>query len=928
MADITSITLPNGSSYNFKDQTARQELSNKINTSLKGASNGVAELDSTGKVPSSQLPSYVDDVLEYNSLSNFPTTGETGKIYVAKDTNKTYRWSGTAYVEISPTLALGETSSTAYRGDRGKTAYDHSQSTHARTDATAVTSSSTNGNIKINGTETTVYTHPGSGTNPHGTTKSDVGLGNVGNFKAVSTIASQGLTDTEKSNARANIGAGTSSLALGTSSSTAYRGDYGNSAYAHGVTNKGSAFSSGLYKITTNSEGHVTAATAVEKADITGLGIPGSDTNTHRMIQVNGTEILGNNTTALNLKAGSNVTITNSSGTVTIAATDTTYSSKSAASGGTDVSLVTTGEKYTWNNKGSYSKPSGGIPDSDIASAATWNAKASTTVATTSANGLMSSTDKTKLNGIASGAEVNQNAFSNVVVGSTTIAADGKTDTLTLVAGSNITLTPDATNDKVTIAATDTTYSDVTTSTHGLMTASDKTKLNGIATGAEVNQNAFSYIAVGSETIAADGKTDTLTLSPGSNIAFSVDTTNDKITISAADTTYSDATSSTHGLMSSTDKKLFDEIVSKEDTTYGPSDIVSFNSNISKPVKNLKVNIEPIQSGTGDPSPTNIRPISGWTGVNVTRTGKNLFSSSIEQGTLDGTSGTTGTAANRVRTKDFIQLQEGTYTLSFAGIEKCCVFVYDIQGTYISRIVAAWLDTPYTFTLTEKRNIKIIFSKTNSGNVTPSDINSIRLDLGQTASTYEPFGQIYSITFPSGTTVYDGTLELPSGVLTVDRGEYTIVEDTKLYEFASSSQYGSTAYISMSTAYCNRDEATVMSEIAKSVSYNNRAVDVEDYRVYSYLSASQRPQIYLRASKLDNITTVEQLKAKFINTKIVYKLATPQIYQLDPVTVATLLGQNNVWADCGQTTLIDGSVLSSIQAQLSAFSNYFSSLQS
>lgn len=79
------------------------------------------------------------------------------------------------------------------------------------TGATKTEKSSTNGNIKINGRETVVYTHP-SGTNPHGTTKSDVGLGNVGNFKAVSTVASQGLTDTEKSNARANIGAGTSNF--------------------------------------------------------------------------------------------------------------------------------------------------------------------------------------------------------------------------------------------------------------------------------------------------------------------------------------------------------------------------------------------------------------------------------------------------------------------------------------------------------------------------------------------------------------------------------------------------------------------------------------------------------------------------------------------------------------------------------------------
>ena len=106
-----------------------------LNNSLKGANGGLAELDSTGKVPSSQLPSYVDDVLEYISLPNFPPTGETGKIYVATDTNLTYRWSGTGYVEISPSLALGETSSTAYRGDRGKVAYDHSQSPHAPSDS-------------------------------------------------------------------------------------------------------------------------------------------------------------------------------------------------------------------------------------------------------------------------------------------------------------------------------------------------------------------------------------------------------------------------------------------------------------------------------------------------------------------------------------------------------------------------------------------------------------------------------------------------------------------------------------------------------------------------------------------------------------------------------------------------------------------------
>lgn len=80
-----------------------------------------------GKVPASQLPSYIDDVLEYSAKSAFPATGESGKIYVATDNNKAYRWGGTAYVEISQGVTLGETSATAYRGDRGKIAYDHSQ---------------------------------------------------------------------------------------------------------------------------------------------------------------------------------------------------------------------------------------------------------------------------------------------------------------------------------------------------------------------------------------------------------------------------------------------------------------------------------------------------------------------------------------------------------------------------------------------------------------------------------------------------------------------------------------------------------------------------------------------------------------------------------------------------------------------------------
>ena len=143
--------------YTDADKIAVSSLGT-ASTKDVGTANGVAELDSNGKVPSSQLPSYVNDVIEgyYNSStdrfykeSTFTTVipPEDGKSWVDIASNKSYRWTGSVYTRVDEGVQLGETSSTAYRGDRGKTAYDHSQTTG----------------------------------NPHGTTKSDIGLGNVDN---------------------------------------------------------------------------------------------------------------------------------------------------------------------------------------------------------------------------------------------------------------------------------------------------------------------------------------------------------------------------------------------------------------------------------------------------------------------------------------------------------------------------------------------------------------------------------------------------------------------------------------------------------------------------------------------------------------------------------------------------------------------------
>lgn len=300
-----------------------------IPNAQKGVANGVATLDENGQVPATQLPSYVDDVVEVANYDALHETGETGKIYVTLDDNLTYRWGGTAYVEISKSLAIGTTGSTAAAGN------------HRHDNAT------------------------------------------------------------------------------------------------------------------TEADGFMSAA-MVEKLN----GIE-SGANAYVLPEASATQLGG-------IKVGKNLTMTNG----VLDATDTIYED-----------------------------------------------------ATTSTSGLMSGADKTKLDGIADGATkvivdtelsnssvnaiqnkavkaaldnksdvghthdeyVNQNAFGIIKIGAASVEADQAIDTLELAGGDNVTITPDAENDKIVISAKDTTYNDATASEHGLMSTADKTKLDGISAGAQVN---------------------------------------------------------------------------------------------------------------------------------------------------------------------------------------------------------------------------------------------------------------------------------------------------------------------------------------------------------------------------------------------------------------------------------------------------------
>lgn len=282
------------------DTSITNNLNAFINT--KGQPGGLASLDSNGLVPSSQLPSYVDDVLEYSTLSAFPATGETGKIYVTLDTNLTYRWSGTGYVEISKSLALGETSSTAYAGDKGKANRDALTSLPANLVSTVASPTANASNVVFNYTRASKsginYSAPTAKTVtiPAASSSAAGVMAAADKVKLDTTIPNQ-ITDinntiTEIQDDITGINSGkVSKLTIAGSGNAVTTGSivgdtltltkgatYNN--YVHPVGNAPSK-ATGLYKFSTDATSHVNSVTAVTKADITALGIPAQDTTTN-----------------------------------------------------------------------------------------------------------------------------------------------------------------------------------------------------------------------------------------------------------------------------------------------------------------------------------------------------------------------------------------------------------------------------------------------------------------------------------------------------------------------------------------------------------------------------------------------------------------------------------------------------------------------
>lgn len=334
--------------------------------------------------------------------------------------------------------------------------------------------------------------------------------------------------------------------------------------------------------------------------------------------------------------------------------------------------------------------------------------------------------------------------------------------------------------------------------------------------------------------------------------------------------------------------------------TVGPAPVVSVPDAAPLDAEGLVVDIEPVQAGSGDPSPENVRPISGWTGAKVTRAGKNLFdkeNANVVNAYLYGDLIKPGSQHRIV----YIDCKPSTtYIISnSANGRVSCACTKDVP-----QINTTGTDYSLTGTITTTADSKylcIYCYNGSSDTVTFQEvIDALKIELGSTATDYEPYqGDTYDITFPAEAgTVYGGTLDVVNGVLTVDRAYAELTKDSN-WEWNSGN----------SLAICSIPGAVIANEnnqrkifVQNNLFTNSAWVgrNTPEYSCGLFFGAS-----YVFVRSTNHIASVDDLKALIGDRtlQVVYELATPVTYTLTPQQIAMLRGNNTLWVDTGDVTL-------------------------
>ena len=342
--------------------------------------------------------------------------------------------------------------------------------------------------------------------------------------------------------------------------------------------------------------------------------------------------------------------------------------------------------------------------------------------------------------------------------------------------------------------------------------------------------------------------------------------------------------------------------------------VASFADGANVPVKSLIVNIDPVQSGSGDPSPDNVRPISGWSEVNVQRAGKNLFPyNDVESQTKNGVTFTVeksngvitnihmqGTATTAFSFAFYISaddepwvLPKGDFKLYIGGDKPASSQIFDINVRKFGTTLDISASTgEATITLSEQTAFGSAYIWVYSGAVLDHNIIPVIVQSGVDTSVKYPVTQRQSITISLGQTVYGGKLDVVSGELVIDRAMADL--GTKNWSYNGSQNHYFATDISEIV------KTTTTTQVANLVCSNYKTVAQSEWTTnkpcISQISNSNSILI-----SDDTYTDTATFKSAMSGVQLVYPIATPITIQLTPHEVRSLLGSNNVWADTGDT---------------------------
>lgn len=312
----------------------------------------------------------------------------------------------------------------------------------------------------------------------------------------------------------------------------------------------------------------------------------------------------------------------------------------------------------------------------------------------------------------------------------------------------------------------------------------------------------------------------------------------------------------------------------------------TFTTDLAKPLKRLLIPFTPVQTGTGTPAPDNVRPITGWTGLNINRTGKNLFDKATG---IELQTSAIRVARNVGRGVPFHLKKGVTYTFSTNSNTMPDEITLQVPYSATS-IVTIYSTNSLTYAPTADVDVALLFYWENGR---PESATDIMIELGATATGYEPYtGTTIPVSWASDAgTVYGGTLDALTGVLTVGWSCITDAGTAELWSMSEVSGFKRVAISKDKFPNAPKNNSTENLFVNYMKASNWSAAEWQAFigstgNFLAYVDATTCP---------DKDAWLAYLAEHPI--QICYELETPFTVQLDPVALSTLKGDNVIWTD-------------------------------